>query len=42
MMLAPRGDDWEITGPESNRAHLAYAVRDGERLRCELAEPEKI
>lgn len=39
MKLAPRGDNWEITGPESDRARLAYAVREGERLRFELAAP---
>jgi hypothetical protein len=25
-VVAPRGDDWEIVGPEKERARLAYAV----------------
>jgi hypothetical protein len=29
MRLIPRGDHWEIVGPESERARLAYAVLDG-------------
>jgi len=37
MMLVPKGDDWEIVGPESGRARLAYAVFDGGRVRYELA-----
>jgi hypothetical protein len=38
MTLAPRGDTWEIVGPESDRARLAYAVLDGHRVVYELAE----
>jgi len=37
MTLVPRGDDWEIVGPEKERARLAYAVLDGGRLQYELA-----
>ncbi len=38
MKLVPRGNQWEIVGPESEKARLAYAVRDGDRLAFELAE----
>jgi hypothetical protein len=38
MSLAPRGGSWEIVGAESERARLAYAVLDGDRLVYELAE----
>jgi hypothetical protein len=37
MELVSRGDDWEIVGPEKERARLAYAVLDGDRLVYELA-----
>ena len=37
MKLVGRGSDWEITGPESHRARLAYAVLDGDRLVYELS-----
>jgi hypothetical protein len=37
MKLVPRGDDWEIVGPERERARLAHAVLDGGRLVYELA-----
>jgi hypothetical protein len=37
MRLVPRGDEWEIVGPEKERARLAYAVLDGGRLVYELA-----
>ena len=37
MELVSRGDDWEIVGPEKERARLAYAVLDGDRLIYELA-----
>ena len=37
MTLVPRGNDWEIVGPEKERARVAYAVLDGGRLRYELA-----
>jgi len=38
MSLVPRGDGWEIVGPEKEKARLAYAVLDGDRLVYELAE----
>lgn len=38
MRLVPRGSEWEILGPEKERARLAYAVLDGGRLVYELAE----
>ncbi len=38
MRLVSRGDEWEIVGPETERARLAYAVLDGGRLVYELAE----
>jgi hypothetical protein len=38
MSLVARGDGWEIIGPESERARLAYAILDGQRLVYELAE----
>jgi hypothetical protein len=37
MTLVSRGDEWEIVGPEKERARLAYAVLDGGRLVYELA-----
>jgi hypothetical protein len=44
MRLVPRGEEWEIVGPESERARLAYAVLDGGRLAYELAGafPQKV
>ena len=39
MRLVARGNDWEIAGPECERARVAYAVREGDRLRFELAAP---
>jgi hypothetical protein len=38
LKLVPHGDEWEIVGPEKERARLAYAVRDGDRLVYELAD----
>lgn len=38
MTLVPQGDGWEIVGPESGRARLAYAVLDGGKMRYELAD----
>lgn len=38
MRLVRRGDDWEIEGQEHERARIAYAFLDGERLRYEVAE----
>lgn len=37
MNLVLRGDNWEIVGPEKERARLAYAVLDGDRVVYELA-----
>jgi hypothetical protein len=37
MKLVPSGDNWEIVGPEKERARLAYAVLDGGRVRYEIA-----
>jgi hypothetical protein len=37
MSLVAHGDDWEIVGPQSERARLAYAVLDSGRLVYELA-----
>jgi hypothetical protein len=36
MKLVPRGGDWNIVGPQSERARLAYAVLSGRRLVYEL------
>ena len=38
MKLVSRGGEWEIEGPEKERARLAYAVLDRGRLVYELAE----
>jgi hypothetical protein len=32
MRLVSRGDEWEIVGPENERARLAYATLDGVRI----------
>jgi hypothetical protein len=32
MTLAPEGNSWRIEGPGKERARLAYAKRDGDRL----------
>ena len=37
MTLVARGNDWEIVGPEKEKARIAYAVLDGGRLKYELA-----
>jgi len=37
MKLASRGNEWEIVGPGKERARLAYAILDGDRLAYELA-----
>jgi hypothetical protein len=37
MKLVPRESGWNIVGPESERASVAYAVLDGGRLSYELA-----
>ncbi len=36
MKLVARGTNWEIEGPNKERARVAYAVLDGERLVYEL------
>jgi hypothetical protein len=38
MSLVRRGDTWEIVGAESEKARLAFAVLDGDRVEYELAE----
>ena len=38
MQLLARGNTWEIVGPERERARLAYAILDGDRLVCHLKE----
>jgi hypothetical protein len=37
MKLVRRGQDWEIVGEQKERARLAYAVLDGDRLVYKLA-----
>lgn len=37
MQLVPCESGWEIVGPEKERARLAYAVLDGDRLTYEIA-----
>jgi hypothetical protein len=39
MRLVNREDVWEIVGPQKERAKIAYAVLDGDRLSYEFAEP---
>jgi hypothetical protein len=36
MSVVPRGNEWEIVGPQKELARLAYAVSDGKRVRYEL------
>jgi len=38
MRLVPRSGGWEIEGPDRERARLAYAVLDGDRLTYEIAD----
>jgi len=38
MKLVRKDNEWEITGPEKERARLAYAILDEGRLFYELAE----
>ena len=38
MSLVWRGENWEIVGPQKEKARLAYAVLDGGRLVYELAK----
>ncbi|MGA3199219.1 MAG: hypothetical protein ABSD89_07405 [Halobacteriota archaeon] len=37
MSIVSRGGEWEIVGPEKERARLAYAILDAGQLRYELA-----
>jgi hypothetical protein len=37
MKLVQRGKDWEIEGPGREKARIAYAVLDGDRVVYELA-----
>jgi len=37
MKLVQRDGGWKIEGPESERATLAYAVLDGDKLRYEFS-----
>ena len=36
MTLVPRGDEWEIVGPEKERARVAYAVLEGNHVVYDL------
>ena len=36
MKLVARGASWEIEGPDKERARVAYAVLDGDRLVYEI------
>jgi hypothetical protein len=36
MTLVQHGNSWEIVGPEKERARLAYACLDGDKLRYEV------
>jgi hypothetical protein len=38
MKLLRKGIDWKIEGPQKERARLAYAVLDGDRLTYEIAD----
>lgn len=37
MNLVPQGAEWEIAGPQKERARLAYAILDGDRVRYEIS-----
>jgi hypothetical protein len=37
MQLVSRGSDWEIQGPQKERAQVAFAVLDGHQLKYEIA-----
>ena len=41
MQLVPCESGWEIVGPEKERARLAYAVLDGDRVTYEIAGPAR-
>jgi hypothetical protein len=38
MTLVPHGNEWEVVGPCSERAQVAYATLDGDRLVYEFAD----
>jgi hypothetical protein len=38
MKLVRKGADWEIEGPQKERARIAYAVLDGDRLTYEVSD----
>jgi len=38
MKLIRKNNEWEISGPEKQRARLAYAILEGDHLSYELAE----
>lgn len=38
MNLIPKGADWEIEGPGKEKARIAYAVLDGDRLKYEVRD----
>jgi hypothetical protein len=38
MTVVPDGESWRIEGPDAHRAKLAYAIREGDRVRYVLAE----
>jgi hypothetical protein len=38
MTLLRKGASWEIEGPEAERANVAFAIVDGDRLVYELAD----
>jgi hypothetical protein len=40
MNLVKDGDRWKIEGPQCERAQVAFACADGERLRYELPTAE--
>ena len=39
MSLVDGRDGWEIVGPESDKARLAYAVVQGDQLVYDIPEP---
>jgi len=41
MQLVPCESGWEIVGPEKERARLAYAVLNGDRVTYEIAGPAR-
>ena len=37
MKLVRNGSEWEIDGPEKERARIAYAILEDDQLRYEVA-----